>query len=123
MKFKSLMTIKALVCLGFAPVLLLFPAWILGLLGTAYCSGAALTAREYGAALAGNLLLAWLARDIDRGAARKAIVWNLFVYDLIGLVATVVLILRGTLNPLGWGIAFVYLFFTVGFGVFALGKN
>lgn len=123
MKFKSLMIIKALVCLGFAPVLLLFPAWILGLLGAAYCSGAALTAREYGAALAGNLLLAWLARNIDRGAARKAIAWNLFVYDLIGLIATVALILRGALNPLGWGIAFVYLFFTAGFGRFALQKD
>lgn len=123
MKFKTLMTIKALVCLGFAPALLLFPAWILGLLGAAYCSGAALTAREYGAALAGNLLLAWLARNVEGGAARKAIVWNLFVYDLIGLVATVALILRGTLNPLGWGIAFVYLFFTVGFGRFALRRD
>jgi hypothetical protein len=123
MRFKTLMTIKALVCLGFAPVLLLFPAWIVGLLGAAYCSGTALTAREYGAALAGNLLLTWLARDVDRGPVRKAIVWNLFVYDLIGLVATAALVLRGTLNPLGWGIVFVYLFFTAGFGWFALSRN
>jgi len=123
MKFKTLMTIKAVVCLGFGPVLLFFPAWILGLLGTAYCSGAALTAREYGAALVGNLLLTWLARNIDPGVARRAIIWNLFVYDLIGLVATVVLILQGVLNPLGWGIVAVYLFFTVGFGFFALNRG
>jgi hypothetical protein len=120
MKFKTLMTVKALVCLGFGPVLLLAPAWILGLLGAAYCTGAALTAREYGAALVGNLLLAWLAREVDRGAARRAIVWNLFVYDLIGLIATVALILQGALNPLAWGIVAVYLFFSVGFGYFAL---
>ncbi len=123
MKFKTLMTIKAFVCLGFGPVLLLFPAWILGLLGAAYCSGAALTAREYGAALVGNLLLAWLARSVDRGVAHRAIAWNLFVYDAIGLAATLTLILQGVLNPLAWGIVAVYLFFTVGFGCFALRRE
>ena len=123
MKFKTLMTIKAVVCLGFAPILLFFPAWILGLLGAAYCTGAALTAREYGAALVGNLLLAWLARSAEKGTARTAIVWNLFVYDAIGFVATLVLLVAKVLNPLGWGIAAVYLFFTAGFGYFALHRE
>lgn len=123
MKFKTLMTIKAVVCLCFGPVMLFFPAWILGLLGAAYCTGAALTAREYGAALVGNLLLTWLARSVEKGAARTAIVWNLFVYDAIGLVATLILVVAKVLNPLGWGIAAVYLFFTAGFGYFALRKE
>ena len=56
MKFKSLMIIKSAVCLGFAPPMLFFPAWLLGLFGLAFGTGAALTAREYGAALAGNML-------------------------------------------------------------------
>jgi hypothetical protein len=123
MKFKTLMTVKAVVCLGFGPVLLFFPAWILGRLGAAYCTGAALTAREYGAALVGNLLLTWLARSVEKGVARTAIVWNLFVYDAIALVATVVLVVTRVLNPLGWGIVAVYLFFTAGFGYFALLKE
>jgi len=123
MKFKTLMTIKAVVCLGFGPVLLFFPAWILGLLGAAYNSGAALTAREYGAALVGNLLLTWLARSAEKGRARTAIIWDLFVYDAIGLVATLVLVISKVLNPLGLGIAAVYLFFTAGFGYFALSKD
>jgi hypothetical protein len=120
MKFKTLMIIKAIVCLGFGPILLFFPAWILGLLGTAYCAGAGLTAREYGAAMVGILLLTWLARNAEKSPARSAIIWDLFVYDAIGLVATLVLLARGVLNPLGWGIAAVYLFFTAGFGYFAL---
>jgi hypothetical protein len=123
MKFKTLMTIKAVVCLCFGPVMLFFPAWILGLLGAAYCTGAALTAREYGAALVGNLLLTWLARSVEKSVARTAIVWNLFVYDAIGLVATLVLVVANVLNPLGWGIVAVYLFFTAGFGYFALHKE
>lgn len=112
------MTVKAVVCLGFAPVMLFFPAWILGLLGAAYGSGAALTAREYGAALAGNFLLTWLARNAEESVVRRAIVWNLFVYDAIGLIATGYLMATGVLNPLGWGIAAIYLFFAVGFGLF-----
>jgi hypothetical protein len=124
MKFKTLMMIKAVVCLGFGPVLLFFPAWILGLLGTAFSTGAALTAREYGATLVGNLLLTWLARNAEDSVTRRAIIWDLFVYDAIALIATVVLLLTGVLNPLGWAIAAVYLFFAVGFGCFIkLGKK
>jgi hypothetical protein len=123
MKFKTLMAIKAVVCLGFGPLLLFCPSWLLNLLGLAFSSGAAFTSREYGAALVGNLLLTWLARNAEASPARRAIVWNLFVYDAIALVATLVFLISGILNPLGWGIAAVYLFFTVGFGYFALLKK
>jgi len=123
MKFKSLMIIKSAVCLGFAPPMLFFPAWLLGLFGLAFGTGAALTAREYGAALAGNMLLAWLARNVEEGRARKAICWNLCVYDAIGLIATLVLLFNKTLNPLGWGVAAIYLFFAAGFGYFLLPRK
>jgi len=119
MKFKTLMTIKALVALGFGPLLLLMPAWLLNLLGMEFSSGAALTAREYGAAMMGILIMTWMARNAEESVARRAIIWNLYVYDAIGLAATLVLLLKGAMNPLGWGIAAVYLFFTAGFGYFA----
>ena len=120
MKFKTLMIIKAIVCLGFGPLLLFLPGRLLNLLGTSFCPGAALTAREYGAALIGNLLLTWLARNADDSIARRAIIWNLFIYDAIGFVVTLTIQLSGGLNVLGWGIVAVYLFFTVGFGYFLL---
>ena len=120
MKFKTVMIIKAIVCLGFGPLLLLVPGWLLNLLGTSFGPGAALTAREYGAALIGNFLLTLLARNAEDFIARRAIIWNLFVYDAIALVATLVIQLSGGLNILGWGIVVVYLFFTVGFGYLLL---
>ena len=120
MKFKTLMSIKTIVCLGFGPLLLFFPAWLLNLLGLEFSSGAAFTSREYGAALMGNLLLTWLARSAEESVARRAIIWNLFFYDAIGFVATLAFLISGILNPLGWGIAAVYLFFTIGFGCFLL---
>ena len=123
MKFKTLMIIKAIVCLGFGPLLLFVPGQLLNLLGTSFGPGAALTAREYGAALFGNLFLTWLARKAEDCIARRAIIWHLFIYDAIALVATLVIQLRGGLNNLGWGIVAVYLFFTIGFGYFILPKN
>jgi hypothetical protein len=120
MKFRTVMIIKAIICLGFGPLLLFVPGWLLNLLGTSFGPGAALTAREYGAALIGNLLLTWLARNAEDSIARRAIIWNLFVYDAIALVAILIIQLSGGLNLLGWGIAAVYLFFTLGFGYLLL---
>ena len=97
-------------------------AWLLNLLGSTYCQGSALTAREYGAALIGNLLLTWLARNAEVSVTRLAIIWNLFIYDAIALVVTLTIQLSGGLNVLGWGIVAVYLFFTLGFGWFLLPK-
>jgi hypothetical protein len=120
MRLKTLMIIKAIVCLGFGPLLLFVPGQLLNILGTSFGPGAALTAREYGAALIGNLLLTWLARNAEDSIARRAIIWNLFVYDAIALIFTLIIQLSGGLNVLGWGIVAVYLFFTVGFGYFLL---
>ncbi|MBN2414169.1 hypothetical protein JXQ31_21015 [candidate division KSB1 bacterium] len=120
MKIKSLLIIKAVVCLGFGPFLLFFPAQLLNLLGTSFGPGASLTAREYGASLIGNLFLTWLARNAEDSIARRAIIWDLFVYDAIALIATLAIQLSGGLNVLGWGIVFVYLFFTAGFGYFLI---
>jgi hypothetical protein len=116
MTFKTLMIIKAIVCICFAPLLLFFPEQLLNLLDTSFGSGAALTAREYGAALVGNFLLAWFGRNAETGVARRAIILDLFIYDAFALVATLAIQLSGGLNILGWGIVIVYLFFSVGFG-------
>lgn len=123
MNFKTLMIIKAVVCLGFGPLLLFFPGQLLNLLGTTFGPGAALTAREYGAALMGNLFLTWLARNAEDSVPRRAIIWHLFIYDAIALIATLIIQLSGGLNVLGWGIVLVYLFFTIGFGYFLLPKK
>lgn len=123
MKLKTLLIIKAVVCLGFAPLLLFLPGQLLNLLGTSFGPGAALTAREYGAALSGNLFLTWISRNAEASVARRAIIWHLFIYDAIALIATLIIQLSGGLNVLGWGIVAVYLFFTIGFGYFLLPGN
>ena len=114
MTFKTLLIAKAVVCLVFGPILVFAPGWLFGLLGTTLGSGGTFTAREYGAAVFGSLMLTWLARNATEPGARRAILVDLFVYDGIGFLVTLLAIGSGLLNPLGWGIVIVYLFFTLG---------
>jgi hypothetical protein len=114
------MVIKAVVCVGFGPLLLFWPGPLLTLLGSSFGPGAAITAREYGAALLGNFMLTWFARNADESVARRAIIWDLFLYDAVALVAILLIQISGGMNLLGWGIVAIYLFFAVGFGSFLL---
>lgn len=118
MKFKNLMIIKAVVCLFFGTLLLAVPDKLLSILGAALSDGGIFTAREYGSALFGNLFICWFAKDAAESDSRKAIILGLFVYDLIAFFVTLFTVLSGVLNPLGWLIVFVYLFFILGFGYF-----
>ncbi len=114
MSFKTLLILKAVVCVVFGPILLLVPRQLFGLLGATLGPGGSFPAREYGAAVVGTCLLTWLARNVADSLARRAILVYLLVYDGIGFIVTVRAIVIGMLNPLGWGIAVVYLFFTLG---------
>lgn len=120
MTFRTLLIIKAVVCLVFGLFLLIAPVVLLDLLGTPLNDGGTFTAREYGAALIGTLLLTWFARDVKAADARGAILLDLLVYDFIGVVITSLVVLSGVLNVLGWAIVVVYLFFTVGSGYLLL---
>jgi len=123
MKLQTLMVIKAAVCVVFGPILLFWPDPLLTLLGSSFGPGAAITAREYGAALMGNFVLTWFARNAEESVARRAIVLDLFVYDAIAFFAMLLIQLSGGLNLLGWCIVAIYLFFGIGFGYFLLPRH
>jgi hypothetical protein len=118
MSFKNLMVIKALVCLVFGILMLAVPDKLFSILGATIGTAGMFPAREYGAALFGNLFLSWFAKDAAESDARRAIILALFVYDLIGFIVTTMTVIAGVLNPLGWSIVLVYLFFTAGFGYY-----
>ena len=120
MTFRTLLIIKAVVCLVFGLFLLLTPAVLLNLLGTELNDGGTFTAREYGAALIGTLLLTWFAKNVKAADARGAILLDLLIYDFIGVVVTSSVVISGVLNMLGWSIVVVYLFFTAGSGYLLL---
>ena len=109
MKFKTLMIIKSLVCLVFGPIMLFLPGPLLNLIGSSFGPGAAITSREYGAALLGTFILTWFARNAVESVARRAIILSLFVYDAIALIAMLFIQLSGGMNWLGWGIVILSL--------------
>jgi len=114
MTYRTLLVIKAVVCLFFGVFILAAPGLLFRLLGGELNAGGRFTAREYGAAMIGTLLLTWLAKDVLAADARRAILFDLLVYDAIGVVITVAAIASGVLGALGWGVVVVYLFFAVG---------
>jgi hypothetical protein len=68
MTFKMLLALKAVVCLAFAIPFLLAPAALFELFGVTLSDGGTFAAREYGAALAGMVLLTWFAREMTDSA-------------------------------------------------------
>jgi apolipoprotein N-acyltransferase len=123
MKLKTLLIIKAIVCLCLGIPILIVPVFMYSIFGASLSAGSAFPAREYGAALIGIMLLTWIARNAQESDARWAIVLALFVYDAIGFIVTLVAIIAGALNPLTWMIVVLYLFLALGFGYFLLPKR
>jgi hypothetical protein len=123
MTFRTLLIIKAVVCVIFGTLLLFAPVALIRLLGGELGGAGVFTAREYGAALVGTLLLTWFAKGVGAPDARRAILLDLLIYDAIGVVITLIAVLSGVLNALGWGIVVVYFFFAVGSGYVLLGQK
>jgi hypothetical protein len=120
MKLKTLMIIKAIVCITLAIPILAMPVFFYSIFGLALTPAGAFVAREYGASLIGNFLLTWFARDVQDQKSRKAILLGMTFYNGIGFIATLFVTLSGVANFLAWGPVALYLFFTVGFGYFLL---
>lgn len=120
MKLRTLMIIKAIVCIVLGIPILLVPELFYSIFGLALTPAGTFTAREYGASLIGNFLLTWFARDVQDPLSRKAILLGMTFYNAIGFIATLVVVLSGVANFLGWGPVALYLFFAVGFGYFLL---
>lgn len=122
MKFGTLMVIKAAVCLILGIPILIVPELFYSLFGVTLGPGGTITAREYGAALIGTLLITWIARNSHESEARRGIIVGLCIYDAIGFLIILGALVAGQMNPLGWLAVVIYLFFAVGYGYFWVKK-
>lgn len=114
MSYKTLLVIKAVVCLGFGTLLLFLPVTLYKLFGALLTPPGVYAARVYGAAMIGILLLTWFGREIEDPVGRRAILLLILVYDAIGAIVSIMATLAGVLNPLGWSIVLLYLFLALG---------
>lgn len=120
MKFKTLMIIKAVVCISLGLPILLVPKFFYGIFGVTLGLAGMFAAREYGASLIGNFLLTWIGRKAEESSARRGIIWALCIYDAIGFVVTLIFALSGEPNLLIWLPVVLYLFLALAFGYFIL---
>ena len=104
MSLKTMLVIKAVVCLVFALLFLIVPGPLWAFFGVTLDSGGLLMARLYGASLVGNLLLTWFSQNDTGSQALRAAILGLFVYDAIGFVVALVAVLSGVMNAFGWAV-------------------
>jgi hypothetical protein len=119
MKFRTMMIIKAVVCLCFGTLIMVAPVFSYNLLlGLQLDPAGAFAGREYAASMIGILMIAWFARNVPESTERWAIALGLCVYDALGFVITLVAEIMGLLSPMGWAIVALYLLLAIGFGYF-----
>lgn len=123
MKLKTLLIIKAAVCLCMGLPILFAPNFIYSIFGATLAAGGVFAAREYAASMMGNLMLTWFARNSQESDARGAMILALCVYDAVGFIVTLIAIFSEAVNSLAWLIVVIYLFFAVGFGYFLIPKK
>ncbi len=123
MTLKTLLVIKAVVCLCLGISILAVPEFVYSIFGATLAAGGIFAAREYAASMMGNLMLTWFARNAQESDARWALILALCVYDAVGVVITIIAILSGAVNSLAWLVVLLYLFFAVGFGYFLVPKR
>jgi len=116
MKLRKIMLLKAIVCLVFALGLLFFPFLLMSIYGMNLDEGGIVMARLYGASFSGTMVLMWLAYNVNKSEALKAIVTAQTVYNTIGFVVTLFAVTSGVMNLIGLSAVVIYGFFMVGFG-------
>jgi hypothetical protein len=120
MKFSTLMSIKAVICLVFGVGEVLLPTTLMSFYGATLDASGAFMAQLFGAAFILLGLLLWLMRNTTEASTVKAFSISLFLGDAVGFVISLMAVLNGVVNALGWTTVALYLFIGLGFGYFWL---
>ena len=123
MKLKTLFILHSIVALVNGGGCILAPEGYPGLFGISVTSpDARLMTQLFGAGLLTYCCVAWLARDSDDSAARRAIVLGFFITLTIGFILSLVGKLSGVGGALAWLVVGLYLVFALGYGYFRFVK-
>lgn len=120
MELKHWMVIKSVICIVLALLLLLIPETFLSLYGSDLNESGVFMSRLFGQALALIGIVLWLARNVAEPSTRRAFVVAVLIGDLIGAVVSLIGVLAGVTNALGWTTVVLYLVLALGFGYFLL---
>jgi hypothetical protein len=122
MKLNTLLIINAVVILVYAAGALFIPATMLMMYGMTTGPGEQLMTRYFGMSMLTLGLLSWLARNTADFIARRAIVIAFLVFDIAGVVVSILGTLSAVMSPLGWQVVAIFLLLCLGFGYFQFAK-
>ncbi len=118
MKLRHIFTVNLFIAALFGISCSLFPAWVIHIYGLASNDAAIWTTRLVGGSILGFATLMWFGRSSAGVNARRAIALALITQDAIGLVASLEIQLRGSINPLGWSNPLLYGVLTLAYSYF-----
>ena len=121
MKISSFLTLKAVVSIVFGILFLLIPAGTMTILGVSLGAGGIFMTRYFGVGMLGIGLICAFYRNSDRNTLVD-ILLALFIADTVGFIVALSGQLSGLVNPLGWVIVLLWLFFAAGLGYFSFVK-
>ena len=121
MKLRSFLTFKAVISCIFGILFLLVPAWSMSIFGVSLGAEGVLMTRFFGVGMLAMGLICAFHRTQDRRSLTE-ILLALFIADTIGFIVALSGQLAGLLNPVGWIIVLLWLFFAAGLGYFRFGK-
>lgn len=114
MNTRTVMLIAAVIALIFAAGLLLMPASMATLYGMGASPSEILLARFFGVTLLTVGLINWFAKDADYSTLHPIFLGNM-IGDFVGAAVTVMGVLGGVMNALGWSSVAIYLLLGLAF--------
>jgi len=123
MNIKNLMVLNSVVAIIFGVLFVIIPGETLSWYGVEAGMQINLMSQLFGAALIGIGLVTWNAKNSDDSIARKAIIFSLFIADLIGFIVSLIAQLNNVVNALGWTTVIIYILLAIGFGYCHFSKS
>ena len=118
MRLRHLFTINLFIAAFFGLSCSVFPAWVLQIYGLGPNDGAIWTTRLVGGSILGFATLMWYGRSRASVEARRALALALLIQDAVGVIASMEIQLRGSINALGWSNPILYALLALGYAYF-----
>jgi hypothetical protein len=118
MKLQRLFTINLFIAAFFGFSCSIFAGWVLRLYGLVPTDGAIWTTRLVGGSILGFASLLWFGRKAASTDARRAIALALLIQDIVGLIASIEIQLRESVNAFGWSNLILYGLLVLGYAYF-----
>ncbi len=116
MKMRTLFIINAVFQIVFGIGFLLLPTLVLGLFGAQTDITGLTLARVAGSVILSLAVISWLGKDVEPGQAQDAIAWGgVFSAHLLAGFLTLLAVLGGTFNALGWSAVVIDALFVLAF--------